>query len=75
MCKTIENLDFFCLCHPTQLGGLILLGPPNARALFLHDHLLCNGLARVLCLRGAYRTGGTNGNDPKILFQLSLKIN
>ena len=42
--------DFFRLC-PTSLVGAYYLQPPDARAIFLHNDLLCNDTCSV--------TGGT----------------
>ena len=39
-----------------SLVGAYYLHPPDARAIFLHNDLLCNGTCSV--------TGGTNGKDP-----------
>ena len=36
----------FSVCAP-QLCGLILFAPPDARAILLHNDLLCNGTCSV----------------------------
>ena len=41
----------------------------DARAIFLHNDLLCNGTCSVT--GGALRTGGTNGKDSKNLSLLA----
>ena len=50
------------VCAPPQLSGRILFAHPDARAIFLHNDLLCNGTCSIT--GGAYRTGGHNGKDP-----------
>ena len=36
----------FSVCDP-QLSGCILFAPPDARAIFLHNDLLCNDMCSV----------------------------
>ena len=63
-----QKSDLFRLCPPPQLNGCILFAPPDARALFLHKDLLCNGTCSVTGGRITYGRGGsTNGKDPKSL--------
>ena len=51
---------------PPGLVGTYYLHPPDARAIFLHNDLLCNSTRSVT--GGAYRTrGAANGKDPSIL--------
>ena len=58
--KDIGNKSrIFSVCAPPQLSGRILfdyLHPPDARVIFLHDDVLCNGTCSVT--GGAERTGG-----------------
>ena len=56
------------MCPP--LSGCILFSPPNARAIFLHNYLLCNDTCSVN--GGAKRTGGTNGKDARKHNRLTL---
>ena len=71
----VKKFGFFSVCAP-QLSGNKLFAPPpppppppDARAIFLHDELLCNGTCSVTS--GTHNVlgggGGTNGKDPKIL--------
>ena len=46
--------------------GAYYLQPPDARAIFLHNDLLCNDTCSVTGGSITY-WGGTNGKDPKIL--------
>ena len=55
-------LDLFRLCPPSLVGAYYL-HPPDARAIFLHDDLLCNGTCSVTGGSITY-WGGTNGKDP-----------
>ena len=61
---------------PPQLSGRILFAPPDARALFLQNNLLCHGTCSVT--GGAKRTGGgghkRNRSKKSIGFLLSLFI-
>ena len=59
----IDRSDLFRLCPPPSLVGAYYLQPPDARAIFLHDDLLCNDTCSVT---GGSITnwGGTNGKDP-----------
>ena len=41
---------------PPKLSGCILFAPSDARAIFLHNGLLCNGMCSV-----TWAGGGTNG--------------
>ena len=41
-----EILDLFCLCPPSLVGAYYL-HPPDARAIYLHSDLLCNGTCFV----------------------------
>ena len=74
-----QNLDLFRLCPPPpSLVGAYYLQPPDARAIFLHNDLLCNGTCSVTGGSLTY-WGGTNGKDPKILtlffiFLLSFEL-
>ena len=43
--------------------GAYYLHPPDARTIFLHNDLLCNGTCSVTGGRITY-WGGTNGKDP-----------
>ena len=46
------------------ISGRILFAHPDARAMFLHNDLLCNGTCSVTG-GGAHNVlGGTNGKDP-----------
>ena len=49
---------------PPSLVGAYYLQPPDARAIFLHSNLLCNGTCSVTGGRITYWGGGTNGKDP-----------
>ena len=49
---------------PPSLVGAYYLHPPDARAIFLHSNLLCNGTCSVTGGRITY-WGGTNGKDPR----------
>ena len=54
----------FSVCAP-QLSGRILFALRDARAIFLHTDLLCNGTYSVTGGRITYWGGGdTNGKDP-----------
>ena len=54
-------LDLLCLCSPSLVGASDL-HPPDARVIFLHDYLQCNGMCSVT---GAQNVLGiTNGKDP-----------
>ena len=57
--------DLFRLCPPSLVGAYYL-HPPDARAIFLHDDLLCNGTCSVTGGSITY-WGGTNGKDPFFL--------
>ena len=53
---------------PPSLVGAYYLHPPDARAIFLHDDLLCKGTCYVTGGGGAHKAlwgGGTNGKGPK----------
>ena len=69
--RTIERnnpyqmLDLFRLCPPSLVGAYYLQ-PPDARAIFLHNDLLCNDTCSVTGGSITY-WGGTNGKDPKCL--------
>ena len=53
--------DLLCLCS-SSLVGASDMHPPDARAIFLHDYLQCNGMCSVT---GAQNVLGiTNGKDP-----------
>ena len=43
----ILNLGSFPLCPPPRLVGAYYLHPPDARAIFLHNDLLCNDMCSV----------------------------
>ena len=46
-----------------QLSGCLLFAPTDARALFLHNVLLCNDTCSAT---GEHNVmGGTNGKDPQ----------
>ena len=61
-----EKRDLFRLCPPPpELSGRILFSPPDARAIFLYNDLLCNGTCFVTGGRITYWGGGTNEKDPK----------
>ena len=49
---------------PPSLVGAYYLQPQDARAIFLHDDLLCNDTCSVTGGSITY-WGGTNGKDPK----------
>ena len=63
--------DLFRLCPPSLVGAYYLQ-PPDARAIFLHNDLLCNGTCAVAGGRITY-WGGTNGKDPR--FQIDTNFN
>ena len=69
-CKKSNSFKFwiFSVCAPPppppSLVGAYYLHPPDARAIFLHNDLLCNGTCSVTGGRITY-WGGTNGKDPK----------
>ena len=42
-----QFLDLFRLCPPPSLVGAYYLQPPDARAIFLHNDLLCNDMCSV----------------------------
>ena len=50
--------DLFRLCPPPSLVGAYYLHPPDARAIFLHSDLLCNGACSVTGGRITYWGGG-----------------
>ena len=58
-----QNLDLFRFCPPPppQLSRRILFAPPDARAIFLHSDLLCNGTCSVTGGRITYWGGGGGG--------------
>ena len=62
--KTIHS-DLFRLCPP-RLAGAHYLQPPDQRAMFLHNNLVCNGTSSVNggCIK---YWGGTNEKYPLIL--------
>ena len=53
---------------PPSLVGAYYLQPPDARAIFLHNDLLCNDTCSVTGGSITY-WGGTNGKDPKLVSQ------
>ena len=55
---------------PPSLVGAYYLQPPDARAIFLHNDLLCNDTCSVTGGSITYwgGGGGTNGKDPIILW-------
>ena len=53
--------DLFRLCPPPSLVGAYYLHPPDARAIFLHSNLLCNGTCSVTGGRITYWGGGGGG--------------
>ena len=59
--------DLFRLCPPSLVGAYYLQ-PPDARAIFLHNDLLCNDTCSVTG-GGGHNVlgGGTNGKDPNTL--------
>ena len=66
----IKNWDLFRL-FPPSLVGAYYLQPPDARAIFLHNDLLCNGTCSVT--GGEHNVlGGTNGKDPRIVTMLII---
>ena len=48
------SLVDFVTPPPPQLSGRILFAPPDARAIFLHNDLLCNGTCSVIGGRITY---------------------
>ena len=58
------NHGIFSVCAPPSLVGAYYLQPPDARAIFLHDDLLCNGTCSVTGGSITNWGGGTNGKDP-----------
>ena len=70
-----EILDLFRLCPPPSLVGAYYLQPPDARAIFLHNDLLCNDTCSVTGGSITYWGGGTNGKDPKYYLNPSLIMN
>ena len=50
---------------PPSLVGAYYLHPPDARAIFSYNDLLCNGTCSVTGGSITYWGGGTNGKDPK----------
>ena len=58
-----QIVDLFRLCPPSLVGAYYLQ-PPDARAIFLHNDLLCNDTCSVTGGSITY-WGGTNGKDPK----------
>ena len=59
---------------PPSLVGAYYLHPPDARAIFLHSDLLCNGTCSVTGGRITYwGGGGTNGKDPIFLMVFLFK--
>ena len=75
ICETIKiivfqlskgKLDLFRLCPPPSLVGAYYLQPPDPRAIFLHNDLLCNDTCSVTGGSITY-WGGTNGKDPENL--------
>ena len=59
------NIGIFSVCAPPppppSLVGAYYLHPPDARAITLHNDLLCNDTCSVT------GGGGTNGKDPDIV--------
>ena len=64
--KILVFSDLFRLCPPPSLVGAYYLQPPEARAIFLHNDLLCNDTCSVTGGSITY-WGGTNGKDPYFL--------
>ena len=58
------NWRIFSVCAPPSLVGAYYLQPPDARAIFLHNDLLCNDTCSVTGGSITYWGGGTNGKDP-----------
>ena len=68
---TVKNRIFsVCAPPPPSLVGAYYLQPPDARAIFLHNDLLCNDTCSVTGGSITY-WGGTNGKDPKNLTVIS----
>ena len=63
--NSIGLLDRFRLCPPSLLGAYYLQ-PPDARGIFLHDDLLCNGTCSVI--GGSITHGGGGAQTEKIRF-------
>ena len=63
----------FPFVPPPQLSGRILFALPDARAIFLHSNLLCNGTCSVT---GGCITywGGTIGKDPILEMQCLIAL-
>ena len=62
--ESYPSPDLFRLCPPSLVGAYYLQ-PPDARAIFLHNDLLCNDTCSVTGGSITY-WGGTNGKDPRI---------
>ena len=72
MNNLIQNEDLFRLCPPSLVGAYYLQ-PPDARATFLHNDLLCNDTCSVTGGSITYwggGGGGTNGKDPKTILNI-----
>ena len=52
------DLDLFRLCPPPSLVGAYYLHPQDAREIFLHNDLQCNGMCSVTGGRITYWGGG-----------------
>ena len=64
--------DLFRLCPPSLVGAYYLQ-PPDARAIFLHNDLLCNDTCSVTGGSITY-WGGTNGKDPIFVYHPGQKF-
>ena len=60
-----SNFWILSVCAPRSLVGAYYLLPPDARSIFLHNDLLCNGTCSVAGARIMYWGGG--GQMEKIL--------
>ena len=73
-----DKIWIFSVCAPPppSLVGAYYLQPPDARAIFLHNDLLCNDTCSVTGGSITYwgGGGGTNGKDPKIFFNSKFSI-
>ena len=68
--KSQTDLASFPFVSPSLVGAYYL--NPDARAIFLHNDLLCDGTYYVTGFAKA--TGGTDGKDPRLKFRYIKSI-
>ena len=67
------NFKIFSVCAPPSLVRAYYLQPPDARAIFLHNDLLCNDTCSVTGGSITY-WGGTNGKDPNFIYSKGFPV-